>query len=53
MKNYILFVKKNATIFQKIQALGFSIWGMYGWFVLNVLVYGGEQRWSLVKALSK
>jgi hypothetical protein len=26
---------------------------MYGWFVLNVLVYGGEQRWSLVKALSK
>lgn len=52
MRNYILFVRKNATVSQKIQAYGFSIWGLYVWFILNALMYWWEKRWELVIALS-
>jgi hypothetical protein len=53
MKNYILFVKKNAAWWQKVQAFVFSIWGLYAWFILNVLMYGGKKRWESVQALSR
>ena len=53
MKNHMLFVRKNANRWQKIQAFSFGIWWLYIWFVINVLIYGGKERWRLTKALSR
>lgn len=53
MRNYLLFVRKNATWWQKVQVYSFGVWWLYVWFVLNILVYGGKERWELVKTLSR
>lgn len=53
MRNYLLFVKKNATWWQKIQVYSFGVWGLYSWFVLNVIVYGRKKRRELVNGLSR
>lgn len=53
MKNYVLFVRKNATWFQKIQAYCFSIWWLYFWFILTVVVSGTTHKRKLINALSR
>jgi GT2 family glycosyltransferase len=53
MRNFVLFVKKNASPWQKIQAYWFGIWWLYIWFVVNVLLYGSTQRIILLKELTR
>ncbi len=51
-KNRILFAKKNATPFQKLQYFGLGVWVQTFWFVVIVLVYGGGERLELTKKIA-
>ena len=50
-RNRIWFVKKNASIFQKIQYFSIGLRIQTVWFLWKILVHGGKERVVLWKAV--